>query len=261
MKKLNNHTFAICAYKESQYLEECIQSLKKQTVKSNIIMCTSTPNDYIKDLAKKYEIELFINNGEYGIGPDWNFAVSSAKTDLVTVAHQDDIYNENYLEEISKLYEKYNDFSIAFGNYREIKNGKIIPLTKNLKIKKFLLSSLKKNNKSRRAKRNALKLGSSICCPCVTVNKKILGDKPYRTELKCDLDWDSWYQFSKLDNPFAYVDKEIMCHRIHEESTTSSLIENNIRLEEDYQMFCKFWPKPIAKFLMHFYKNAIKTNG
>ena len=53
MKKLNNHTFAICAYKESQYLEECIQSLKKQTVKSNIIMCTSTPNDYIKDLAKK----------------------------------------------------------------------------------------------------------------------------------------------------------------------------------------------------------------
>ena len=52
-----------------------------------------------------------------------------------------------------------------------------------------------------------------------------------------------------------------MCHRIHEESTTSSLIENNIRLEEDYQMFCKFWPKPIAKFLMHFYKNAIKTNG
>lgn len=261
MKNLNNHTFAICAYKESQYLEECIQSLKKQTVKSNIIMCTSTPNDYIKDLAKKYEIELFINNGEHGIGPDWNFAVSSAKTDLVTVAHQDDIYNENYLEEISKLYEKYNDFSIAFGNYREIKNGEIIPLTKNLKIKKFLLSSLKKNNKSRRAKRNALKLGSSICCPCVTVNKKVLGDKPYRTELKCDLDWDSWYQFSKLDNPFAYVDKEIMCHRIHEESTTSSLIENNIRLEEDYQMFCKFWPKPIAKFLMHFYKNAVKTNG
>ena len=256
------HTFVVLAYKESKDLERCIESVLNQKYKSEVLIATSTPNDFINNVAKKYKLKIKVNKeSKHRIGDDFDFGIKCADTELVTVAHQDDIYNENYLEEISKLYEKYNDFSIAFGNYREIKNGEIIPLTKNLKIKKFLLSSLKKNNKSRRAKRNALKLGSSICCPCVTVNKKVLGDKPYRTELKCDLDWDSWYQFSKLDNPFAYVDKEIMCHRIHEESTTSSLIENNIRLEEDYQMFCKFWPKPIAKFLMHFYKNAIKTNG
>ena len=93
MKEYKNHTFAICAYKESQYLEECIKSLKKQTVKSNIIMATSTPNEHIKNLAEKYNIELFINDGEKGIGPDWNFAVSKTKTDYVTVAHQDDISN------------------------------------------------------------------------------------------------------------------------------------------------------------------------
>ena len=40
MKEYKNHTFAICAYKESQYLEECIKSLQNQTVKSNIIMAT-----------------------------------------------------------------------------------------------------------------------------------------------------------------------------------------------------------------------------
>lgn len=48
MEEFKNHTFVICAYKESKYLEECIESLEKQIVKSNIIMCTSTPNDYIK---------------------------------------------------------------------------------------------------------------------------------------------------------------------------------------------------------------------
>lgn len=47
-----NHTFAICAYKESEYLEDCIKSLKGQTVKTNIIMATSTPNDYVKNLAE-----------------------------------------------------------------------------------------------------------------------------------------------------------------------------------------------------------------
>ena len=58
MTKRNDHTFAICAYKESPYLEECILSLKNQTVKSNIIMATSTPNEWIQGLAKKYEIPM-----------------------------------------------------------------------------------------------------------------------------------------------------------------------------------------------------------
>ena len=75
MTKRNDHTFAICAYKESPYLEECILSLKNQTVKSNIIMATSTPNEWIQGLAEKYEIPLYINTGEGGIAQDWNFAL------------------------------------------------------------------------------------------------------------------------------------------------------------------------------------------
>ena len=47
------HTFAVCAYKESPYLENCLKSLKNQTVKSSIIMTTSTPNVFIKSLAEK----------------------------------------------------------------------------------------------------------------------------------------------------------------------------------------------------------------
>ena len=57
-----------------------------------------------------------------------------------------------------------------------------------------------------------------------------------------------------------YISKELIQHRIHEESETSNLIENNVRLEEDLIMLEKYWPKPIAKFIMKFYKNAIKTN-
>lgn len=260
MKEFKNHTFVICAYKESEYLEECVKSILNQTVKSNVIISTSTPNEYIKNIAEKNNIPLFINNGKSGIGIDWNFGISNVTTDYVTIAHQDDIYCKNYLEEIIKLYERDSDFSIAFGDYREIKNGEVIPLTKNLKIKKFLLKKLIKNPKAKKSKERCLKFGSAICCPCVTVNLKVTGKQPYKTDMKCDLDWDTWYEFSKLDNPFAYVNKEIMYHRIHGESETSNLIENNVRLEEDLEMFEKFWPKPIAKFLMKFYKGAIKTN-
>ncbi len=40
---MSEHTFVICAYRESPYLEECIQSLRGQTVASEILMVTSTP--------------------------------------------------------------------------------------------------------------------------------------------------------------------------------------------------------------------------
>ena len=34
------HTFAVCAYKDSPYLEECLRSVTSQTVKSEVICCT-----------------------------------------------------------------------------------------------------------------------------------------------------------------------------------------------------------------------------
>ena len=260
MKQFKNHTFVICAYKESGYLEECIKSILNQNIKSNVIISTSTPNDFIKEMSQKYNLPLFINEGIKGIGEDWNFGISKALTDYVTIAHQDDIYEKNYLEEIVNNLEKGNDFIIAFTDYREIKNGEKIKLTKNLKIKKILLFPLKIFKKSKFIKRRLLSLGSPICCPSVTINKKITGENPYKTEMKCDLDWDTWDKMSRYDEKFLYISKELIQHRIHEESETSNLIENNVRLEEDLVMLEKYWPKPIAKFIMKFYKNAIKTN-
>ncbi len=260
MNKYNNHTFVICAYKESCYLEECIKSLENQTIKSQIIMVTSTPNEYIEKMAQKYNIELFVNKGESGIGPDWNFGVSCTKTDLVTIAHQDDIYNKNYLAEIIKGYEKDNNCSIIFGNYREIKNEEIIEKTKNLKIKRLCLKGLLKKPNGKTQKNRTIKYGNAICCPCVTLNTSVVTKKPFITGMKSNLDWYTWYEFSKKPNSFIYIDQELMCHRIHDQSETSNLIGNNVRLQEDYEMFKKFWPTPIAKFLMFFYKNAIKTN-
>ncbi|MDD3796425.1 MAG: glycosyltransferase family A protein, partial [Lachnospiraceae bacterium] len=60
---MHQHTFVICAYKKSPYLEACIQSLKKQTVPSDIIMVTSTPNEHISEMSVKYGIPLYISEG------------------------------------------------------------------------------------------------------------------------------------------------------------------------------------------------------
>ncbi len=79
MENQESHIFVICAYRESPYLEACIKSVMSQNVKSNAIIATSTPCNYIKKMAQKYEIPYFVNEGKGGITQDWNFGYACAK--------------------------------------------------------------------------------------------------------------------------------------------------------------------------------------
>ena len=98
--------------------------MKKQTIKSNILIATSTPNDYIKGIADKYTIPYYINKGEGGITQDWNFAYSCAKTKYITIAHQDDIYEKDYLEIVLKHITRAKHPLLFFSDYYEIRDGK-----------------------------------------------------------------------------------------------------------------------------------------
>ena len=100
------HTFVLCAYGESPFLEDCMRSLKAQTVPSDILISTSTPNAHIEEIAKKYDAPLYINQGEAGITGDWNFGISHAHTPYMTIAHQDDIYDPAYTETVLQAVKK-----------------------------------------------------------------------------------------------------------------------------------------------------------
>ena len=58
------HTFVVLAYKESKYLEDCIKSVLSQTVPSEVVVATSTPNDYIKKIANKYSLDILVRKNE-----------------------------------------------------------------------------------------------------------------------------------------------------------------------------------------------------
>ena len=107
MSSQPTHVFALCAYKESPYLEDCVKSLLSQTVKSKIQLSTSTPNEHISAIAKKYDLPLYINEGEKGITGDWNFGVSMCHgADFITIAHQDDLYEPAYAQTAVAMMEK-----------------------------------------------------------------------------------------------------------------------------------------------------------
>ncbi len=255
----NNHTFIICCYKESPYLEACIQSLQEQTITSTIMLATSTPNPMIERISKKYELPLHTHEGN-GIGNDWNFALSQVESKYCTLVHQDDLYEKEYGQRILEKFTKDPNALIGFSDYAEIKDDQVIPKTMNLKIKGMLLFPLRGFSQPKIVKKFSLGLGNSICCPAVTFNLEALSGFRFREDMKSNLDWYAWYELANRKGAFLYLPSVLMYHRIHEGSETSNAIENNIRSQEDYEMFCLFWPKSIAKLLMKFYVKSQETN-
>lgn len=258
----SDHTFAICAYKESPYLETCIQSLLAQEEPSTIIMCTSTPNDLIASLASTYELPLFVDDSEPGIASDWNYALSCAQTPYVTIAHQDDVYEPAYAQRMQAAMDAMEHPLLFFTNYGEIRGDERVTESHLLSVKRRLLHSLEdgKNASSKKARRRALSLGSAICCPSVTMAVNNLPHPVFADELKSNLDWQAWTRIANLEGQFYYDSEVLMYHRIHEGSETSALIVDNTRTAEDLYMLKQFWPAPIASLLNIIYKRGQKSN-
>ena len=257
-----DHSFVLCAYGESPYLEECLLSLLNQNVKTSYSIATTTPNAHIQSIAAKYDVPLFINEGQPGIAHDWNCAVSHCSTPLVTIAHQDDVYEPNYVEKMLEAMNCAPGPLIFFSNYGELRCGEKVDSSKLLGVKRMLLSEIqKKGSVSKRSqKRRLIAVGSAICCPSVTYNVPALPSPLFLEGMKSNLDWEAWERFSLLDGSFVYSDQILMRHRIHEGSETSHLIRDNTRTAEDLAMLQKFWSKPMAALINKAYGSGQKSN-
>lgn len=257
------HTFVVCAYKESEYLEACVRSVLNQTYRSNVVISTGTPNDYIKKIAEKYHLELYVNEGKSSLANDWNFALNCVETELITLAHQDDIYEADYSMNIWKAYNKSQDPIIIFTDYNEIRGQITVENNQLLTIKRILLYPLRCSKlwKSIFVRRRILSFGSAICCPAVTMVKKNISIPLFEDNMKSNIDWQAWELLSRKKGSFVYISDPLMKHRIHKESTTSELLENSERKKEDLIVFRKFWPAPIASLIEKVYQKSEKSNS
>lgn len=264
MKSKNNKklSFIICAYKDSPYLEDCIKSLLNQKVKCSVAISTSTPNKLVEDLASKYKVPLYINKKTTGNYEDFIFAYSKVKTPYVTMCHQDDVYLDNYSEEVLKKIEKAKDNIIIFSDYYDYKNEVIIKKSKLLFVKRLLnfLLSFRIFQNSKFIRRRILSMGNSICSPTVTFNKELVEEPVAKCPFYTSHDWYTWITLSSKKGKFVYIRKPLILRRINELSETTLVIANNTRQESDYQIFKLFWPDWIAKRILKIYSVSEKNN-
>lgn len=255
---MREHTFAICAYQDSPYLEACIRSLKAQSVQTNVILCTSTPSPYIKGLAEKYEIPMLVRSGKSNIQDDWNFAYEQADTPLVTIAHQDDCYHQDYAKMVLQYWKRYSDMTVFTSDCAIIKHGEVQKSGLLQLVKHVLRLGLRFHGLANRTwvKQSALLFGNSIICPSCTYNKAKLGTPLFDSEFQFALDWDTMWKLAKRSGRFICVERPLISYRIHEAATTKACILDERRYREERAMFEKMWPKPMVRLLMIFYQKA-----
>ena len=107
---LNNLTFIIVTFKSEYIIQECIDSLPKN---SNIIVIENSNNQELKkDLEEKYpKIKVIIQQNE-GMGAANNKGIRLCQTDYAFVINPDIKFYEDTLQELINLSSKYNDYSI-----------------------------------------------------------------------------------------------------------------------------------------------------
>lgn len=264
----NQHSFIILAYQESPYLEACVQSLLQQTVPSQIILVTATPNAFIEEVAARHQLPLIINRQPSGLASDWNFALRQARTEYVTLAHQDDIYLPDYSAQMLNGLSDHPDFLIKFCNYQEIYHGRtaisVRTWTLNLLIKRLLVWLNFRHSSAMAgtaAKMSLLRFGSPIACPSILYHTNRLGDFAFSQEFQINADWMAWIDLAHRPGAFLKTERVLMQHRIHADSATTRGLRQQIRQREDLLCFAKLWPQPLVKLLYKLYTISYRANA
>jgi len=260
-----SHAFVVPAYGRSPFLAECLESLSRQSLKSEIVVSTSTPFEGLSQLAAEYGARLVVHDtdpGRTGIGADWNRAIASVQTDWVTLAHQDDVYDQAFASRTMAAAQ--DRVTLVFTGYGEIANGRVRRWTSMLLIKRVLveLAFLGRNSISARAaKLRLLRFGCAIPCPSVTLARHAIGRVGFSESLAVNLDWKAWIQLAISEGDFAVVRRELMLHRIHRASETSAAVVSGVRSHEDREMFNLLWPAPLAALLSRLYESSYEKGG
>lgn len=260
--RMTEHSFLVPAYGNSPYLRECLESLRRQTRASPILISSSTPFEGIESITSEYGAQLFVHGPNVSMAHDWNAGLSKVTSKWVTVAHQDDRYAPTYVQSVMGAIESAQEPLMAFSDYVEQVDQTIRSKTLLLGIKKALLQIGflgRPAVSSTWSKMNAIRFGNAIPCPAVTF--RTAGTEPHFSDgFHVNMDWDAWIRKAQQPGSFVWVREPLMIHRIHGDSGTSEGIQAGHRAREDFEMLCRLWPRPIARAIASTYFVAYASN-
>lgn len=255
-----SHSFAVLAHGDSPYLEDCLRSLERQTVRSVIYISTATPSPFLEQAAARHGLPLHVRAGAPGMAADWSAAYALCRTPYLTLAHQDDLYHPGYAGSCLAAAARRPDCLIAFTDYDELAGGRRVAWSVNLALKRLIAALVFLGGTAQaapRRKRGLLAWGCAIPCPSVMFNKGLIGGFSFSPECQVNLDWDAWARLAARPGAFCRVPGRLVTHRRHAATVTAAAIGAGRRQQEDLLMFRRFWPGPLAAAIARLYRLSL----
>jgi len=92
----------VCAKNEEGYIENCLECLKKQTLKPEIIVVDGHSKDNTFNISKRYADKV-VKDNKKGIADARNIGWKVAKGDVIAYCDADTLPPKDWVENISKL--------------------------------------------------------------------------------------------------------------------------------------------------------------
>lgn len=238
----NNFSLLIPTYNGERYIEQSILSGLNQTRSfDEIIISDDNSSDSTVSICEKYsnQVKIYKNpNGPSGFVNGWNNAISKANGEYISILHQDDLLDKDFLLRMEGELEKHKHILHAFSTcYYVNEKGEISAssFTGNEQIKLYKsLEYVKAYQSSGNPHIHR--------CPGVITHRSIFDRIQYNPAAGHIADDDFFYRVGKYTDILGVL-TPLASYRIHNTSETGKLhdIQLTKRLQADYAYQVKQW--------------------
>lgn len=116
-------SICIPAYKRTDYLQRCLESIARQTFQDfEVVITDDSPDDSVQDLCRAFPelpIRYFRNQPALGTPANWNKGLSLAEGEWIKLMHDDDWFREDFsLQDFVRATDLNTPF--IFSGYRNV---------------------------------------------------------------------------------------------------------------------------------------------
>lgn len=190
-----------------------------------------------------------------GIARDWNFAYEAVTAEWVTLAHQDDVYEPEYVQACLEATDRAPAPLLAFTGVVEVaEDGRAFANTRVKQIIAELSFAGRTAITDEFSKQLLLRFGNPVPCSSVMLRKSRLPGFQFPSGWHSNLDWRAWLDIAEHKGAFVYVRSPLVRRTLHADAATSRYLA--ARADEDSRMFGELWPRPVASVLKRLYSRS-----
>jgi len=268
---------SICVptYNGSRYLRETLDSVLSQTYQNiEIIISDDLSSDETIKIAKLYQKRLKVpfyifEHERYGIGQNWNFAISQANGKYIKLLMQDDLLESTCIEELVNLAEQDEEIGLVFSPRKLIVSDgaendpvcrEILSGCKDLHLNwsnlKPIQSGLDLVNDPNWLNHPFNKIGE----PTVTLIKKEVFEKIglFDAQFHQLIDVEMWFRIMGYYK-VGFVSKTLSNFRLHPNQASKNNRENNQAMLDFYRLYVKMAYHPFYNFIPQNIKAALEN--